>query len=95
MAVLNGRPLIVTDIVTDDWYNYDAKYKVVVRSILFLQRFHRRYSIYVLPMQLKHIILWVAEALPARILDGMQRMGKGLYILELNTQPGMTKILGT
>ena len=27
VAVLNGRPLTVTDIVTDDWYNYDAKYK--------------------------------------------------------------------
>ena len=27
VAVLNGRPFTVTDIVTDDWYNYDAKYK--------------------------------------------------------------------
>ena len=27
VAVLNGRPLTVTDIVTDDWYDYDAKYK--------------------------------------------------------------------
>ena len=27
VAVLNGKPLTVTDIVTDDWYNYDAKYK--------------------------------------------------------------------
>ena len=24
VAVLNGRPLTVTDIVTDDWYNYEA-----------------------------------------------------------------------
>ena len=27
VAVLNGKPLTVTDIVTDNWYNYDAKYK--------------------------------------------------------------------
>ena len=27
VAVLNGMPLTVTDIVTDDWYNYDAKYE--------------------------------------------------------------------
>ena len=27
VTVLNGRPLTVTDILTEDWYDYDAKYK--------------------------------------------------------------------
>ena len=42
--------------------------------------FRKRYSIFVLIMQLLHIILWVVEVLLVRILDGMKRMGKKVYI---------------
>ena len=28
VATLGNKPLIVTDIISDNWYNYDAKYKI-------------------------------------------------------------------
>ena len=92
VAVLNGRPLTVTDIVTDDWYNYDAKYK-------------NGGSEHIVPADIPQEIfdLCINYAVTAHNSLGCrgitrsdfrwnEKNGKeGLYILELNTQPGMTK----
>ena len=92
VAVLNGRPLTVTDIVTDDWYNYDAKYK-------------NGGSEHIVPADIPQEIfdLCTNYAVTAHKTLGcrgitrsdfrwIEKNGKeGLYILELNTQPGMTK----
>ncbi len=92
VAVLNGRPLTVTDIVTDDWYNYDAKYK-------------NGGSEHIVPADIPQEIfdLCINYAVTAHNTLGCrgitrsdfrwnEKKGKeGLYILELNTQPGMTK----
>ncbi len=92
VAVLNGRPLTVTDIVTDDWYNYDAKYR-------------NGGSKHVIPANIPKDIfeLCTSYAVTAHHSLGCRGItrsdfrwneeeGKeGLYILELNTQPGMTK----
>ena len=92
VAVLNGRPLTVTDIVTDDWYNYDAKYK-------------SGGSEHIVPADIPQEIfeLCINYAVTAHNSLGCrgitrsdfrwnEKNGKeGLYILELNTQPGMTK----
>ncbi len=92
VAVLNGRPLTVTDIVTDDWYNYDAKYK-------------SGGSEHLVPADIPQEIfeLCINYAVTAHNSLGCrgitrsdfrwnEKDGKeGLYILELNTQPGMTK----
>ena len=92
VAVLNGRPLTVTDIVTDDWYNYDAKYK-------------NGGSRHVVPANIPKDIfeLCINYAVRAHQCLGCrgvtrsdfrwnEKEGKeGIYILELNTQPGMTK----
>jgi len=92
VAVLNGRPLTVTDIVTDDWYNYDAKYR-------------NGGSKHVIPANIPKDIfeLCLSYAVKAHQSLGCrgvtrsdfrwnEEKGKeGLYILELNTQPGMTK----
>ncbi len=92
VAVINGRPLTVTDIVTDDWYNYDAKYK-------------SGGSEHILPADIPREIfdLCINYAVTAHNSLGCrgitrsdfrwnEKKGKeGLYILELNTQPGMTK----
>ena len=92
VAVLNGRPLTVTDIVTDDWYNYDAKYK-------------NGGSEHIVPADIPQEIfdLCINYAVTAHNTLGCrgitrsdfrwnEKNGKeGLYILELNTQPGMTK----
>ena len=92
VAVLNGRPLTVTDIVTEDWYNYDAKYK-------------SGGSEHIVPADIPQEIfdLCINYAVTAHNTLGCrgitrsdfrwnEKNGKeGLYILELNTQPGMTK----
>ena len=92
VAVLNGRPFTVTDIVTDDWYNYDAKYK-------------SGGSEHMVPADIPQEIfdLCINYAVTAHNTLGCrgitrsdfrwnEKNGKeGLYILELNTQPGMTK----
>ena len=92
VAVLNGRPLTVTDIVTEDWYNYDAKYKTGG-------------SKHIIPADIPQEIfdLCINYAVRAHQCLGCrgitrsdfrwnENKGKeGLYILELNTQPGMTK----
>ncbi len=92
VAVLNGRPLTVTDIVTDDWYNYDAKYR-------------NGGSEHIVPADIPQEIfdLCINYAVTAHNTLGCrgitrsdfrwnEKNGKeGLYILELNTQPGMTK----
>ena len=92
VAVLNGRPLTVTDIVTDDWYNYDAKYK-------------SGGSEHLVPADIPQEIfdLCINYAVTAHNSLGCrgitrsdfrwnEKNGKeGLYLLELNTQPGMTK----
>ncbi|MDC3107742.1 D-alanine--D-alanine ligase [Paracoccaceae bacterium] len=92
VAVLNGTPLTVTDIVTDDWYDYDAKYR-------------NGGSKHVIPANVPKDIfeLCISYAVKAHQSLGCRGItrsdfrwneeeGKeGLYILELNTQPGMTK----
>ena len=92
VAVLNGKPLTVTDIVTDDWYNYDAKYR-------------NGGSEHVIPADIPQDIFqlcisYAVKAHQSLACRGVTRSdfrwnekeGKeGLYILELNTQPGMTK----
>ena len=92
VAVLNGRPLTVTDIVTDDWYNYDAKYK-------------SGGSQHIVPADIPQEIFdlcinYAVKAHHSLGCRGVTRSDfrwnakngkKGLYILELNTQPGITK----
>ncbi len=92
VAVVNGRPLTVTDIVTDDWYNYEAKY-------------NNGGSEHIVPADIPQEIfdLCINYAVTAHNTLGCrgitrsdfrwnEKNGKeGLYILELNTQPGMTK----
>ena len=92
VAVLNGRPFTVTDIVTDDWYNYDAKYKSGC-------------SEHFVPADIPQEIfdLCINYAVTAHNSLGCRGITRsdfrwnekngreGLYILELNTQPGMTK----
>lgn len=90
-AVLSGRALTVTDIVTDGWYDYRAKY--VAGG-----------SRHVLPAAIPTEIFdacldYAARAHEALGCRGLSRTDfrwdetrglAGLVLLELNTQPGMT-----
>lgn len=91
VAVLGDRALGVTDIVTDGWYDYDAKYKTGG-------------SRHVIPAEIPDDItaacldyaLRAHQALGCRGLSRTDfrwdeaRGLAGLYLLETNTQPGMT-----
>ena len=91
VAVMGDRALAVTDIVTDGWYDYDAKYRPGG-------------SRHVVPADLPAAVTeaCLAHALAAHRLLGCRGLTRsdfrwdeargldGLVILETNTQPGMT-----
>ncbi len=90
-TVLGDKALTVTDILTDTWYDYDAKYK-------------QGGSRHVVPADIPQDIFdaCLALALKAHQVLGCRGMSRtdfrwddtrgldGLIILETNTQPGMT-----
>ncbi|MGE5442100.1 MAG: D-alanine--D-alanine ligase [Bacteroidota bacterium] len=88
VAVMGGRPLAVTEITTErGFYDYDAKYAPGG-------------SRHVVPAQVEPAVYAEAMALSARAhralgCRGVSRAdlrydGRRLYMLEVNTQPGMT-----
>ncbi len=88
VSVMGDRPLAVTEILTSqDFYNYDAKYK-------------EKQSRHVIPAKLNKKVYDQALFLAKLAHDsigcrGVSRAdfrydGKDLFILEVNTQPGLT-----
>jgi D-alanine-D-alanine ligase len=91
VTVVGDRPLCVTDIQTDGWYDYDAKYRPGG-------------SRHVVPADIPAAIseLCREQALEAHRALGCRGVTRtdfrwdedlgpaGLFVLELNTQPGMT-----
>lgn len=91
VAVMGGRALCVTDIVTDGWYDYDAKYKTGgSRHVVPAD----------LPAEITEACLRLSErAFGVLGCRGLARADfrwdeargiDGLILLEMNTQPGMT-----
>jgi len=91
VSVLGDRALTVTDIVTSGWYDYDAKYKPggsshVVPAVLPAEIFDACMD----------FALRAHQALGCRGLSRTDfrwdesRGLDGLFLLETNTQPGMT-----
>jgi len=90
-TVMGDRALAVTDIITDGWYDYDAKYKPGG-------------SRHVVPADLPGEITDACLDLAVRAHDALGCRGvsrtdfrwdaarglEGLIVLEVNTQPGMT-----
>ncbi|EIE49115.1 D-alanine--D-alanine ligase [Citreicella sp. 357] len=90
-TVMGDRALTVTDILTDGWYDYDAKYKAGG-------------SRHVIPAQIPQAIFdaCLDHALQAHEVLGCRGLSRtdfrwdesrgldGLILLETNTQPGMT-----
>ncbi|MCI5101103.1 D-alanine--D-alanine ligase [Phaeobacter italicus] len=90
-TVVDGKALTVTDILTDGWYDFDAKYKPGG-------------SRHVLPADLPNEIFQLCLDYAVRAHDALgcrgvsrtdfrwdESRGKdGLILLETNTQPGMT-----
>ena len=91
VTVMGKKALAVTDIITQNWYDYDAKYK-------------KGGSIHEVPAKIPEIIQekCLEYALSAHELIGCRGISRadfrwdeslgldGLILLEINTQPGMT-----
>ena len=91
VSVLGDRALTVTDIVTEGWYDYDAKYRPGG-------------SRHVVPAELPAAVFdaCMEQALTAHRALGCRGLSRtdfrwdeargldGLVVLEINTQPGMT-----
>ena len=91
VSVLGDRPLCVTDIITDGWYDYDAKYKPGGSRHELPAR---------IPTEIEAACLdYALRAHRALGCRGLSRTDfrwdevrgiDGLILLETNTQPGMT-----
>ena len=91
VATMGKKSLTVTDILSDQWYDYEAKYKIGASKHIVPAK---------IPENIKKLCL--DYALTAHIKLGChgvtrtdfrwdEKLGtKGLFVLELNTQPGMT-----
>jgi len=90
-TIMNEQPLGVTDIITDKWYDYESKYNVGASKHVF-------------PANIPKEIYNACEefALRAHMALGCRGISRvdfrwdnslgidGLFLLEINTQPGMT-----
>ncbi len=90
-TIMDGQPLGVTDIITDNWYDYKSKYTIGASKHIF-------------PANIPKEIYDACEdfALRAHTALGCKGISRvdfrwdnslginGLFLLEINTQPGMT-----
>ncbi len=92
VAVLNGRPLTVTDIVTEDWYDYDAKYKTGGSKHIIPANVPKEiFDLCINYAVRAHYCLGCRGVTRSDFRWNENKGKEGLFILELNTQPGMTK----
>ena len=91
VSVMGDRPTAVTEILTDGWYDYDAKYKPGGSHHVIPADVPQEITVACLQMA-----VGAHEALGCRGVsrtdfrwDAAQGLS-GLKLLELNTQPGMT-----
>ena len=90
-TIMDEQPLGVTDIITDSWYDYDSKYNMGA-------------SKHIIPADIPKEVYDSCEdfALRAHVALGCKGISRadfrwdnrlgvdGLFLLEINTQPGMT-----
>ena len=91
VTVMGDRALGVTDIVTDGWYDYDAKYKPGgSRHVLPAEVPREVYDACCDAAVRAHAVLGCRGVSRADFRWDAARGLDGLVILEVNTQPGMT-----
>jgi len=91
VSVLGDQPTAVTEILTDGWYDYDAKYKPGGSRHVIPADIPSKVSAACLDMAVRaHAVLGCRGVTRTDFRwDEAKGLG-GLKILELNTQPGMT-----
>lgn len=91
VSVQGGRALCVTDIVTDGWYDYDAKYVPGgSRHVLPAEIPAEIYDACMAHAETAHRVLGCRGVSRTDFRWDPDRGGEGLAVLETNTQPGMT-----
>jgi D-alanine-D-alanine ligase len=92
VSVLNNQPLTVTDIITDNWYNYDAKYSFGGSIHKLPAAIPSKVFDFCMDCALKaHQSLGCRGVSRTDFRWDEEKGVKGLNILEINTQPGMTE----
>ena len=91
VTIMNEKPLAVTEIVSPDWYNYDAKYqaggsKHIIPALIPKEVRDACYD-YALTA---HKALGCRGVTRVDFRWNDKECASGLIILEINTQPGMT-----
>ncbi len=91
VAVLGDRALTVTDIITDGWYDYDAKYKTGGSRHTVPADIPEKISVACLDYALRAHRALGCRGLSRTDFRWDETRGlDGLILLETNTQPGMT-----
>ena len=91
VTVQGDRPLTVTDIITDGWYDYDAKYKTGGSHHIVPADIPGRVFDACMDMALAaHSVLGCRGISRTDFRWDEARGLEGIIILEVNTQPGMT-----
>ena len=91
VATMGNKSLTVTDILSEEWYDYEAKYKIGGSKHIVPASIPEHINKLCL-----HYALIAHEKLGCRGVTRTdfrwnEKLGtKGLFVLELNTQPGMT-----
>lgn len=91
IAVMGDRPLAVTDIITDGWYDYDAKYKPGGSRHQLPANMPEEVTAACLDYALRaHRALGCRGLSRTDMRWDDSRGVAGIVLLETNTQPGMT-----
>jgi D-alanine-D-alanine ligase len=91
VSVMNDRALCVTDIITDGWYDYDAKYKPGGSRHELPARIPAEIEVACLDYALRAHRALGCRGLSRTDIRWDESKGlAGLILLETNTQPGMT-----
>ncbi len=90
-TVIGDKALTVTDILTDGWYDYDAKYKTGGSRHVIPADIPTEIEIFCLDYALRaHEVLGCRGVSRTDFRWDERRGLDGLILLETNTQPGMT-----
>ncbi len=90
-TVIGDRALVVTDILTDGWYDYDAKYKPGGSRHIVPAEIPDEITALCLDYALRaHKVLGCRGVSRTDFRWDESRGADGLILLETNTQPGMT-----
>ena len=88
---MDNKPLGVTEIITDNWYDYSAKYNVGGSNHVFPANIPNSISELCKDYALSAHFLLGCKGVSRVDFRWNDSLGKdGLFVLEINTQPGMT-----